>query len=122
MIGLKPNKPGKSPARSTNKNKVTVGSGNVFADLGFSNPEGELTKGKLVIQLREAIESRGLTQSAAARQLGISRPTLSRTLRGDVYGVSVERIINLLARLGMNVEFVVTDPRGKVSRTKVSPG
>ena len=28
--------------------KVTAGSGNVFADLGFANPEEELLKAKLV--------------------------------------------------------------------------
>ncbi|WP_247517334.1 hypothetical protein [Bradyrhizobium sp. 190] len=36
----------------SNDKKVTVGSGNVFADLGFANPEEELLKAKLDRELR----------------------------------------------------------------------
>ena len=32
--------------------KITVSSGNVFADLGFANPEEELLKAKLIREIR----------------------------------------------------------------------
>lgn len=41
---------------------VTAGSGNVFADLGFENPEEELTKAQLASQIWHAIKRRRLTQ------------------------------------------------------------
>lgn len=41
--------------------KVTVGSGNVFADLGFAYPEEELLKAKLIRELRAIIKRRKLT-------------------------------------------------------------
>jgi predicted XRE-type DNA-binding protein len=43
-----------------------VGSGNVFADLGFDNPEGELPKAKLVREISAIIRRRRLTQAKAA--------------------------------------------------------
>jgi hypothetical protein len=42
--------------------KVTVGSDNVFADLGFANPEEELLKAKLVREIRAIIKRRKLTK------------------------------------------------------------
>jgi hypothetical protein len=40
----------------SNNKKVTASSGNVFADLGFANPEEELLKAKLVRELRGIIK------------------------------------------------------------------
>ncbi|MFQ5757758.1 MAG: XRE family transcriptional regulator, partial [Acidiferrobacterales bacterium] len=45
---------------------VTPGSGNVFADLGFAEPEEELTKAQLASHIRQIIKRRRLTQVAAA--------------------------------------------------------
>ena len=41
---------------------VTPGSGNVFADLGFENPQEELLKAKLVREIRAIIKRRKLTR------------------------------------------------------------
>ena len=46
-----------------NDRKVTVSSGNVFADLGFANPEEELLKAKLIREIRAIIRRRRLTQA-----------------------------------------------------------
>jgi predicted XRE-type DNA-binding protein len=46
-----------------NGRKVTESSGNVFADLGFANPEEELLKAKLVREIRAIIKRRKLTQT-----------------------------------------------------------
>jgi predicted XRE-type DNA-binding protein len=58
-------------------------SGNVFADLGLDNPEALLATSKLIVKLRIAMEDRNLTDSAAARCLGITRAALTALLRGD---------------------------------------
>ena len=52
--------------------KVTVSSGNVFADLGFANPEEELLKAKLVREIRGIIKRQKLTQTKAAAVLGLN--------------------------------------------------
>ena len=41
---------------------VTVGSSNVFADLGFREPEEELTKAQLASLVRQVIARRRLSQ------------------------------------------------------------
>lgn len=46
-------------------NNITAetSSGNVFADLGFDNPEEELLKAKLAREIRTIIKRRRLTQA-----------------------------------------------------------
>ena len=41
-------------------------SGNVFADIGFANPEREQLKAHLTLQIYRIIKSRGLTQIEAS--------------------------------------------------------
>ena len=64
--------------------KVTVGSGNVFADLGFANPEEELLKAKLIREIRSIIKRRKLTQAKAAILLGLKQPDVSSIITGRV--------------------------------------
>lgn len=61
---------------------VTPGSENVFADLGFAEPEEELAKAQLVSHIRQVIERRRLTQVEAAAQMGIDQPKVSALLNG----------------------------------------
>ena len=47
------------------------GSGNIYKDLGFENPEEELAKARLASMIYDIIEERGLTQVEAAKILDI---------------------------------------------------
>jgi predicted XRE-type DNA-binding protein len=49
-------------------------SSNVFADLGLPNAEQELLKAQLTLQIYRIIKQRGITQTQAAKVLGISHP------------------------------------------------
>jgi predicted XRE-type DNA-binding protein len=89
------------------KDTIVEGSDNVFADLGLPDAEGLLFKGKLTLQLHHRIQSLGLTQTQAAKQLGISQPEVCRLLKGRFTGFSAERLIALLNALEMDVEIVV---------------
>ena len=80
------------------------GSGNVFADLGLEDA-GELQlKAGLILEIRQAIQRRGLTQVEAARIMQIDRPTLSKMLNGKFVSCSVEKLFSYLNRLGNKVE------------------
>src|SRR5262245_47732165 len=70
--------------------KVTVSSGNVYADLGFTNQEEELLKAKLVREIRGIIKHRKLTQTKAADVLGSSSPMF---LRSSLDGLANFRLI-----------------------------
>lgn len=87
--------------------QITQSSGNVFADLGMANAEEHLLKAGLVSKLAELIQMLDLTQTAAAKQVGISQPDLSRVLRGRFRDMSVDRLIRALLRLGSDVEIDV---------------
>ena len=64
-------------------------------------------KEQLVDKIREIIRSRGLTQTEAAKLLGLTQPRLSAILRGQCRGVSERKLIACLTSLGRDVEIVV---------------
>jgi predicted XRE-type DNA-binding protein len=93
--------------------KITPSSGNVFRDLGFSADEAEhlLIRADLLIQLQKAIASRGLTQSKAAKLLRVTQPRVSDVVRGRIDLFSTDSLIDMLARLGMHVRFILKSSR-----------
>ena len=94
---------------------VTRGSGNIFADLGFTNPEEELAKSNLVIKIEDIMTERRLTQHQAATLMGIDQPKVSHLLRGRFGGYSIQRLMNFLTALGRDVTIVV-EPAPKSRR------
>lgn len=86
---------------------VTPGSGNVFADMGFEEPEEELTKAQLTSEIRQVIKRRRLTQAAAAELMGIDQPKVSALLNYRLYTFSSGRLMRLLAALGQDVEITI---------------
>jgi predicted XRE-type DNA-binding protein len=86
---------------------VTAGSRNVFADLGFAEPDEELTKAQLASHIRQTIKRRRLTQIAAATLMGIDQPKVSALLNGRLANFSSERLMRLLTALGQDVEILV---------------
>ncbi len=104
--------------RKTNSIRVKQGSGNVFRDLGFPNPEREQVKARLTLQIYRLIKGRGLTQAAAGEILGIKQPHVSGLMRGQSGNFSVERLMDFLTALGQDVEITVRPTRrehGEVS-------
>jgi predicted XRE-type DNA-binding protein len=87
--------------------QVERGSGNVFADLGFANPNLALAKAELVQRIRELIVERKLTQAKAAKLLGLDQPKVSALVRGRVEGYSIDRLFRFLNALGQRVEITV---------------
>ena len=89
------------------ENQVEVSSGNVFADLGLSNPEERLLIAELVRKISEIITNLNLTQVQAAEILGIDQPKVSLLIRGRLSGFSTDRLMNYLNKLGSDVEITV---------------
>lgn len=89
------------------KVQVTASSGNVFADLGFSEPEEELAKAQLLMHIQQAIKRRRLSQTAAATLMGIDQPKVSALLNGRGANFSSERLMRLLTRLGQDVNVTI---------------
>jgi len=90
------------------------GSGNVFADLGFENPEEELLKSDLAGEISFIIKKKKLTQAQVAKILGVNQPRISSLLRGKFDLFSVEMLMHFLQALGQDVEVVVKEkPRNR---------
>ena len=64
--------------------EVQRSSSNVYADLGLPDAERLKIKTGLVIEIRKAMRSLGLTQQAAAKRMGITQPKVSDMMRGDM--------------------------------------
>lgn len=86
---------------------VRESSGNVFADLELKNPEELLAKAQLVHRISEIIAERKLTQTRAAKLLGIDQPKVSALLKGRLEGFSIDRLFRFLNALGRDVEIVI---------------
>lgn len=53
---------------------VEIGSGNVFADLGLPDADERHLRVQLATRLNDLLAAEGLTQTAAAKRLGIAQP------------------------------------------------
>ncbi len=95
---------------------VEHGSGNVFADIGMPDAEEHLTKAQLVMRIRMIVKSRKLTQQAAGAIIGLKQPDVSKLLRGEFRGYSIERILGFLRALDQDIEIVVK-PKGRAKRS-----
>jgi predicted XRE-type DNA-binding protein len=107
--------------RAAERQSVTRGSGNIFADLGF--PQNEAidlkVKAELTMQIHHQIQELGLTQVKAAERLGVSQPDVSKLMNGRHTGYSVDRLLSLLNALEVDVDIVV---RPKHHGRTVRPG
>ena len=80
---------------------ITESGGNVFADLGFEPAEAAILemRARLMSDLREYIQSSGMTPTQAAKKLKINRARLSNLTSGRWEEFSLEMLITLAARI-----------------------
>ena len=101
----------KLPRPTRSSKRVTEGSANVFADLGLPNADQELLKAQLTHQIYRIIKQRGLTQTQAAKALGVKQPHVSLLMRNRAGTFSIGRLIDFLTALGQDVEITVRPTR-----------
>ena len=94
-------------ANGRNKEAIVASSGNVFSDLGLRGADEKKTKVHLAVAIRQIIQSRRLSQTAAARVLGINQPKISALVNYQLDGFSVERLMHFLNALDRDVEIVI---------------
>ncbi len=87
------------------------GTDNIYRDLGF--PEAEavnlLTRAKLMMTIEKTIKEKGLTQSEAAKLLGVSQPRLSDLYNGKLEKFTIDMLVKWLSKLGKQVTINVAD-------------
>ena len=87
------------------------GSNNIFRDLGFAEAEAVnlLARSELMMAIEKTIKERGLTQTEAAKLLGVGQPRLSDLYNGKMDRFTVDMLMKWLARLGKHVTIKVDD-------------
>ena len=98
---------------------MTVGSDNVFADIGHPHPEEALAKAKLILRITTIIEDRGLKQKEVAKLLRISSPHKASSVwnslwKGQLGKFTIGQLIDYLSILDEETEIIVSDPFGSI--------
>lgn len=85
--------------------KAIPSSGNVFEDLGFDPQTAQnlRIRASLMMAVEQYIQREGLTQAQAARRLGVTQPRISDLVRGKVDRFSIDTLVNMLSRAGIEV-------------------
>lgn len=96
---------------------VIEGSGNIFVDLGLENAEELQVKSGLTRRIFSRIKELKLTQTRAASVLKVSQPDVSKLMSCRYTGFSIERLIQLLNKLSVDVDITLR-PRKKHSKSR----
>lgn len=102
------------------KERVTRGTGNVFADFGFPDAAERQAKLRLAYALNQVLEASKLSQVDAAKVLGVTQPKVSALRHYKLAGFSVERLMNLLTALDQDVESVIRRKPGSRQAARIS--
>ena len=86
---------------------VTRSCGNVFEDIGLPNPKERLAKAQVVSIISNIMSERRLSQTKTAKLVGVDQPTLSKLLSGSAKGFTLDRLFEMLAALGQDVDINV---------------
>lgn len=86
--------------------KITASSGNVFADMGFDPATAQVLalRAQLMVELEKTIARRKLTQTDAAKLLKVTQSRVSDIKRGKVEKFSLDKLVEMYARLGLKTK------------------
>ena len=106
--------------RKVGNTEYYEGSTNVYADLGYANPEEWSLKASIATKLLGIIEENGLTQKNAGTLLGIAQGRVSDLKRGQFGKFSVEKLLTFLNALDRDVDIVIRPKVEEVAHITVS--
>lgn len=87
------------------KDPIVKSSGNIFRDLGFPPEEAAVLqmRSEVMADLRKFIQNKRMTQAEAANILGVSQSRVSDLIRGKWEKFSLEMLIVLATKAGMDI-------------------
>ncbi len=102
--------------------RVTKGSDNVFVDCGFPAAEAEnlRIRAKMMMALTGYIQGRKITQSRAARIMGVSQPRISDLVRGKIGRFTIDTLANMAAAAGLRVDVDITAGKPRANNKRVA--
>ena len=102
--------------------RATKGSENVFVDCGFPPTEAEnlRIRAKMMMALIGYIQERKITQSRAARVMGVSQPRISDLVRGKIGLFTIDTLVNMVTAAGLKVDVDITAGRPRPKKKQVA--
>ena len=91
---------------------MTPSCGNVFEDVGFPPDEARSLQLRtdLMIEIERVMKRRKLTQAKAAKVFGVTQPRISDLIRGKIELFSVDMLMTMLFRAGIEVGLTLQPP------------
>lgn len=86
---------------------IIESSGNVFDDLGLEDAEDLSLKAALALQVASIIKHRHLSQKDAGELLGIPQSHVSKIMNAKLDGITADRLLRMLLKLGRDIDIVV---------------
>ena len=71
-------------------------------------------RAELMIALKRHIKKQGWTQAEAAKRLGVTQPRISELARGKFDRFSLDHLVKMLARAGVNIAMRMRKGEGKM--------
>jgi predicted XRE-type DNA-binding protein len=84
--------------------ELVHGSGNVFRDFGLADADVHQTKAILAARIIGVLDDEELSVGDAEERTGVPRAVFSRIRNVKVRGITVERLIGILNKLGWKVD------------------
>jgi predicted XRE-type DNA-binding protein len=97
-----------SDTTAANVEPIVRRTGNIYAQLGFANPEECELKAQLMRVFNEAVARMGLNQADTAAKVGMSQADVSRIFHGQGSRFSVERLMSIIGKLGIDIDITQT--------------
>jgi predicted XRE-type DNA-binding protein len=96
---------------------IEKSSGNIFVDLGFSNSESiNLTmRSDCMMAIKEWFSSSGLTQTIAAKKLGVTQPRFNAMLKGSIDQFSIDALVNMASHAGITAKLTLKAAKKKAA-------
>lgn len=84
--------------------------GNIFVDLGFDKEEAAnlIIRSELMLEISKYVEGNKMTQAKAAKFFGVTQPRISDLMRGKIHLFTVDTLITMLSKAGINVGIVLS--------------
>lgn len=100
--------------------EITDGVGSVFDDLGLEDAEELTLKAALAVQVASIIKHRHLNQRDAGELLGIPQSHVSKIMNAKLDGITADRLLRMLLKLGRDIDIVVKKRKSTSSTGRLS--
>ncbi len=93
--------------RKSKSEDVVQGTGDVFADLGFSDAPVMRLKSQVANEIVRSLDRRRLSTRVAAKEVGSTAADMSRIRNADLDRFTLDRLVRIADRLGCRVEIKI---------------